>query len=365
MRTEHTDGIKPRRSESRQFRVESTGGAMTGVYARTSHRRSGSGPRHRGVEVGTRTASSYALPGGAVATIEELDTGRRVVLAAIFQLGRAPSADLHLDADNVSSAHAQFSWARDTWRIRDLGSSNGTAVDGERLRPGMDRALRVGCVLQFGSKRQSWRVVDLEPPRPMLVGERGEIAWVDSGSLALPDTHDPDVFLLRDSRGCWWLQTTDHERQVTDGTAFLVRGKVWKPYLNRDARATAKETEEEVRLHFRVSRGEEHIEIDVEVGSTQMTLASRAHTFLLLTLARLRLGDRTRGIPEGECGWTATDDLCQMLRMTRPAAYTQVYRARRQLETAGHDALAERIVQHRRTSGEIRFGFDDVQVTVV
>lgn len=48
-------------------------------------------------------------------------------------IGRAPSASLVLEDEYASSAHAQLSPTSDGWLIEDLGSRNGTFVDGETL----------------------------------------------------------------------------------------------------------------------------------------------------------------------------------------------------------------------------------------
>ena len=49
-------------------------------------------------------------------------------------LGAAPAADLHLDDPAVSAAHARVAWEAGACLIEDLGSRNGTYVDGLRVR---------------------------------------------------------------------------------------------------------------------------------------------------------------------------------------------------------------------------------------
>ncbi|WP_030621932.1 FHA domain-containing protein [Streptomyces sclerotialus] len=48
-------------------------------------------------------------------------------------IGRAPGAGLRLNHDTVSRSHAQLRAAGDTWLLRDLGSMNGTYVNGRRV----------------------------------------------------------------------------------------------------------------------------------------------------------------------------------------------------------------------------------------
>ena len=67
-------------------------------------------------------------------------------------IGRHPSSDVafdaHLDRD-VSTRHAELTLANGEWTIRDLGSTNGTFVNGE---PVVTRALQDGDVIAFGSE---------------------------------------------------------------------------------------------------------------------------------------------------------------------------------------------------------------------
>ncbi|MFM7270766.1 MAG: FHA domain-containing protein [Actinomycetes bacterium] len=70
-------------------------------------------------------------------------------------IGRSPESDVRLTDLRVSSTHARIERVGGKWRIEDLGSTNGTKVDGERLPPHEPRDLpdqariEVGpCVIQ-------------------------------------------------------------------------------------------------------------------------------------------------------------------------------------------------------------------------
>lgn len=66
-------------------------------------------------------------------------------------IGRHPSADVPFDADrdlDVSGRHAAVFRQQNEWVLRDLGSTNGTWVNGERLRA--DRVLRPNDLIRFG-----------------------------------------------------------------------------------------------------------------------------------------------------------------------------------------------------------------------
>ncbi|MEM7152288.1 MAG: sigma 54-interacting transcriptional regulator [Myxococcota bacterium] len=86
----------------------------------------------------------------------ELDGGRRIAVPPRepLRVGKGPDIDLELDDRYVSGRHATVRLARDGVVVEDLGSKNGTYVDGVVV----DRAwAQLGAVLRFG--RVSARVV--------------------------------------------------------------------------------------------------------------------------------------------------------------------------------------------------------------
>ena len=65
-------------------------------------------------------------------------------------VGRRSSCDIKLDFQNVSSHHCEFELKEGYWHIRDLGSSNGIKVNGERcasrvLTPGDEVQIAKHC----------------------------------------------------------------------------------------------------------------------------------------------------------------------------------------------------------------------------
>ena len=67
-------------------------------------------------------------------------TGSRVVI------GRSPDCDVVLASDSVSRQHAELVAQGESWTVRDLGSRNGTGVNGARMTG--ERALQPGDVVQ-------------------------------------------------------------------------------------------------------------------------------------------------------------------------------------------------------------------------
>jgi hypothetical protein len=84
--------------------------------------------------------------------------GVEVVLLAgpTMTIGRGDDNGVVLDHDGqVSSLHAVLQSYGEGWAIRDLGSTNGTVVAGERLHA--ERALRHGDTIQVGRTRMVFR----------------------------------------------------------------------------------------------------------------------------------------------------------------------------------------------------------------
>jgi hypothetical protein len=58
---------------------------------------------------------------------------RTVRLAATMTVGRAPECELRLDDTYASSQHARLFARNDSWFVEDLGSTNGTFVNDQKL----------------------------------------------------------------------------------------------------------------------------------------------------------------------------------------------------------------------------------------
>jgi general secretion pathway protein E len=82
----------------------------------------------------------------------------RTDLATSLTVGRLPECDIVLPADGVSRRHCQFELSPEgIWQVRDLGSRNGTGVNGKRVAV---QPLRHGDVVRVG--RFDIRFVDPE-----------------------------------------------------------------------------------------------------------------------------------------------------------------------------------------------------------
>lgn len=78
---------------------------------------------------------------------------RRVTVRHDIVIGRGADCNLRLSAPQISRRHCFLRVGRDGVSVTDLDSSNGTFVDGERLRSGVRRPLHHGSQLSLGSVR--------------------------------------------------------------------------------------------------------------------------------------------------------------------------------------------------------------------
>ncbi|HMO59034.1 MAG TPA: FHA domain-containing protein, partial [Roseiflexaceae bacterium] len=86
--------------------------------------------------------------------LEVVQEGRRqeiVITKGLFTIGRADDNDLVLNDRAVSKYHARLVYNNRGWKVFDLGSANGTYVDGERLFTLDSRQIEDGGSIRIGS----------------------------------------------------------------------------------------------------------------------------------------------------------------------------------------------------------------------
>src|SRR5213596_161869 len=76
------------------------------------------------------------------------EPGERVDINEGITLGRAPTADLQIDDPFASSVHARIFPRGEFMYIEDMGSTNGTFLNGRRLRAA--ERLKVGDTVRIG-----------------------------------------------------------------------------------------------------------------------------------------------------------------------------------------------------------------------
>jgi hypothetical protein len=287
-------------------------------------------------------------------------------------VGRSPRAALQLDSSFVSSQHATIRWVGDGWELKDLGSRNGTAVDGAPVPAGQAVRLRAGTTVSFGRAEQTWTLEDDSPPLAHVTpldGEGGPL-FVEEDMLALPSQENVEATLMRARSGAWSLERQDGTMTLVSGQVFEVAGRRWRlstPGIVSDT-SVLDPTEaakaihlQQVGLAFRVSRDEEHVQISVEHGAETIDLGSRSHNYVLLLLARERLADAARGVAEPACGWMDQEQLIRALRTRAERLNIDIFRIRKQFGDAGiRDAAT--IVERRSGAKQLRIGVSTIAI---
>ena len=78
---------------------------------------------------------------------DEAAVQRWIPAGGQVRIGRSPDCGLVIDHPSVSRAHAEIHGASNAWRLRDLGSKNGSFIDGARIG---DATLAPACWLRIG-----------------------------------------------------------------------------------------------------------------------------------------------------------------------------------------------------------------------
>lgn len=103
----------------------------------------------------TERAAPAAVPAdGARASRIVITSGPRSGVeldlpATGLTIGRSSGSGLQIKDDYTSGSHAKIVRWRDQWMVQDLGSTNGTFVDGERVRE--STPLRIGSAVRIGT----------------------------------------------------------------------------------------------------------------------------------------------------------------------------------------------------------------------
>jgi hypothetical protein len=82
-------------------------------------------------------------------------------------IGRTAENDIHLKDGSMSRRHAELHWdGRDQCVVVDLGSTNGTYLNGQLLRPGQGQLVHSGAALAFGPTMTARVTADRAGPFP-------------------------------------------------------------------------------------------------------------------------------------------------------------------------------------------------------
>jgi len=302
--------------------------------------------------------------------IRELATGRELELEPEHLVGRGPTCSLRIDQRYVSAQHALLRWTA-RWEVKDLGSRNGTFLDGNRLTAGDELEVAKGNRLAFGKLEEHWELVDDSAPLVMAVPIDGGDPVVEDGALlALPSIDDPQATIYQGPGGNWLLDQNGEVTALVNTQMFDVAGRGWRFCCPDSARPTsvldpAKRLQvARLELAFAVSRDEEHVELRVVAGDRTFDLGARGHHYLLLTLARRRLADAAAGLPDTTCGWIDQEELAHDPSMAPPQLNIDVFRIRKQFGTVGALDPAN-IVERRSRTRQLRIGTGNLVIATI
>lgn len=283
-----------------------------------------------------------------------------VALPAHTLVGRSSACTLRVHDPLASAEHARISFAGGAWSVRDLGSRNGTFLDGARIEPGGTRALAAGARIAFGDAGAEWTLCDASPPVAMARRLADDtLITAEGGMLALP-SNDAPLACVFASSDAWIAEIHGEARLAQDGEVLHLAGQPFVLHLPVAGIATQESPTapslNEVSLSLRVSKNEERVEVILAGRGKPLTLPARSHHYTLLTLARARARDEaSTSLIEPQRGWVLVDELCRTLAIDENRLNVEVYRIRQDFAAAGFsDAPA--VVERRRGSRLLRLG---------
>ncbi len=124
--------------------------------------------RDEGTSPQTETRLLDACPAQVQLWLEREDATIDLPGAGPWELGRAakssPLAAYIRPQDGVSRRHARLYWENGRLFLMDLGSTNGTKINGQRLPPWHPAPVRDGDVVQLGRLRFYVHLIPREAP---------------------------------------------------------------------------------------------------------------------------------------------------------------------------------------------------------
>jgi len=290
--------------------------------------------------------------------------GKRIPLRVGCVLGRHTGCDVRIDSAKISGEHAALHWRADGWALRDLGSRNGTFMNGKRLAPGERVILNAGAMFSLSRSTNVFQLVDAAPPQLAARNEStGQWSLATHGLLALPSEAEPIVTLFTASDGQWMIEADGPNRTVDDGEQIRVGNDLYTlevpTTMFETLPSVASPLIDSVRLRLAVTPDEEDVEATVFVDGQMRRLPPRRYHYLLVTLARAWLADQ--GAPLSLRGYVDRDDLCKKLEMDVNKLNVEIHRARKQFTALGIDGAAG-LFERRPGTLEVRIGIHNVEV---
>ncbi len=293
-----------------------------------------------------------------------VDSDSRIVLQTETSIGRSVQCAIQISSSFASSIHACIRWTDRGWGVKDLGSTNGTFVNGVRVDLGREKQIQVGDKIWFGSPSSMLEMVDGSAPGLAAVADDGEVITASGEVLTIPPTGDPVASIYRSDADDWRLERpTGAAVLIKSGDRFEACGRSWSLLLPDDVTRTNAAKDGDIReskLLFCVSADEETVDLSVISRTAPINLGARASNYLLLTLARQRLKDEQGGMDETDSGWMYLDQLARGLRTAPENINVDVFRLRRRLGEFFYNSA--QIIERRSGTGQLRLGVRSIEI---
>jgi hypothetical protein len=292
-----------------------------------------------------------------MAELHHIATAQTVRLRPSHTVGRSPESHLALSDGWISGNHARLDWARGGWELRDLGSKNGTFVNGKRTRPGEPVRLSDNDLIAFGKLDDAWA---LRRCAEAGMGARrlsdGSFRWGAGNTLSLPDDENPTCTVFLDDDNHWVADHDGNQRPVENAELLVIDADTWELTLPLGYRDTIDitlpaATLADLHLRFRVSRNEEYVHLQAQHGDHVHDLGARSHHYVLLTLVRMRAAASARG--RADPGWVYADELAHRLQIESSTLNVHVHRIRQCFGALPIEGGAN-IIERRAASRELR-----------
>lgn len=137
-----------------------------------------------------------------------------------LRIGRGEDCGLRIVHPSVSRLHAELHYRRDGWRLRDLGSKNGSYLEGQRLRAEDELALQRVAWLRFGDVYCEFVLLEDAEAAQAEAGRRARRAAATAHTARLEGVHRLDELLDASLRGVLELAQCERGFVLLDqGTA--------------------------------------------------------------------------------------------------------------------------------------------------
>ncbi|HKY39286.1 MAG TPA: FHA domain-containing protein [Polyangiaceae bacterium] len=293
--------------------------------------------------------------------IRQVETDKLVTLDGNTVVGRAAHCGIVLRDSRVSNEHAGLRWRSQGWSVRDLGSTNGTWLNGQHIPAGADQPLAVADEVAFGAKEVLWRFEDNGAPEPMLCPiAGGPPCLLVDGVIAIPNAEAAVASIFRGAEGGWTLEWDNRVRPIHAGEVFEMMGETWRFSYPNQWEATSRTRPlrlvQESTLLFDVSSDQEHVTLTVKYDDEMIAMGHLSAYYFLLQLARVRNQER-QALPASESGWVHRETLMDMLRCGEQQLNVWVHRIRSRFSSKEFLDYAS-IIERRDGTGQMRIGVE-------